>query len=244
MIHIIPNQMFGIGDIIFCQTLVHKIANENPIIWGVYPQFVEGLRRAYPHIDWRDYRDMPIDWNRQEQFECDVKGIGKSVVLPIRFAGEMLKLPYNETMRAKYQLYGLDWETWRDKAMWVTDLVKSHRLYDEVVKQDYDKGIKEFNVVNRTFGSDGKMQCKIPKIENEVLMTTIGGYSIFDWCETLIRASKIHTVSSSIIYLLEMMEHVEPKKFPEIHLYNRPIAGQGFANVDYILTKHKYIFHE
>lgn len=225
---IVVNQYFGVGDCIFSMTLVKRIANGNKIIWPVLPHFVDGLQRAYPSITWIDVNGCGFDLNRMEQYEVVHPVYGECVVLPIRFAGDILKLPYREVMAARYKLYGIDWQEWRMKAMWQRDSKKEKALRKIVGKGDI--------VVNRFFRSDssGCAQIDAKGIE----MSSIYGFSIFDWCGIWEEAKEIHTVSTSIIYLLELLPITA-----EIHLYLRRPDEADFKNIDYILQRHKYIKH-
>src|ERR1051326_174204 len=113
-----PLQSFGLGDVIFCQTIVNKwISEGDSIVWGVFPQFIDQLNRAYPHIAFVDWQTLPIDYERKDEHDSN----GYRVV-PLRWADTILKVPYTECMKAKYMLFDMDWRIWQDHAMWQRDL--------------------------------------------------------------------------------------------------------------------------
>lgn len=239
---IIPNQYFGIGDVIFCQTLVNQIANGNPIVWPVMPQFVEGLNRAYPHITFVDWRTFKIDYERKDQYEIDIEPYGKCTVLPIRWADNIMKVPYTHCMRAKYDLYGLDYRDWKDKAMWERDKLREAEL---MLEYDYSSDLETmypFIFKNVIFGSDCKLKINIKDVTFSgiptIEMYPIDRFSLFDWAAIIRCAEQIHTVSSSILYMLELL----PLQAKEIHLYARKPIETHFKNVDYLFTK-PYILH-
>lgn len=246
---IVPNQPFGIGDVIFCQTLVRKIADGLPIVWPVLPHFVDGLNRAYPDIKFINSKTSGFDFERRDQFSGIHAEYGAYTQLPLRWADVLLGVPYNDCMKAKYQLYGLDFEIWRDCAMWARDGIKEHDLW---IKECVNQGIHldftgdernasdEYTFVNYIFGSEGVFRKIIPDKGKQLSMRIIDGYSLFDWMGTIQHATAIHTVNTSIIYLLEMLD----LKAPEVHLYQRTIKGQTFDNIKYILKRHKYVLHE
>jgi hypothetical protein len=95
--------------------------------------------------------------------------------------------------------------------------------------------------VNKYFGSFSQLEADIqantdlPIIE----MRTIPGYSLFDWAAVIEKADQVHTVSTSIIYILEQLELGQKP----IHLYLRKPIEQDFRNVDYILTSNYYLPH-
>ena len=233
---IIPLQSWGIGDIIFTQTLVHRIADGRPIVWPVLQHFVEGLNRAYPHITFVDQQTFQIDYDRKDQYEFEHPKLGRCTVLPLRWSDVILKVPYNDCMRAKYDLYGMDFEDWREHAKWLRDGLKELELN----KMQHLQKEQPYTFVNGIFGSECRLTVKIPENEGaQVFMTVKPGYSLFDWQTLIQNSSCIHTVNTSIIYLLEMLD----LKAPEIHLYQRSIPGQTFDNISYLLKKHRYVFH-
>lgn len=238
---IAPLQYFGTGDIHFCQTIANKWVDEGyEVVWGALPHFVDGLNRAFPRVKFVDYRTLPIDYNRMD--EHDSNGYR---VIPLRWSVELMGVPYKDCMKSKYMLFDMDWQDWRKGAMWQRDEVKEMNLANIALRK-YFAGTEianaPYNLINDTFGSELKNKVRIDVINGlpNIYMSAIEGYSLFDWSLLIENATEIHTVSTSIIYILEMLD----LKVPEIHLYNRPIAGQGFDNIDYILQKHKYIFHK
>lgn len=227
---ICPIQWFGLGDVVFEQTVVRKIAGpDNAILWPVHPKFVEGLNRAYPDIAFVDYTKFNIDYNRRDDYTQD--GIR---YLPLRFADQLMNLPYSCCMSAKYQYYGMDYKSWRHQAVWIRDRKKENELYSLVVNHS------EYNLVNTYFGSDSQLQVSVginnglPNVE----MKTIEGFSLFDWAKIIENASNIAVVNSSIMFLLELLE----LKAKEIHLFARKPIENDFKNVDYLFTK-DYILH-
>ena len=235
---IMPLQFFGLGDVIFCQTLVNTIANsygsDTRIVWGVWDNFLDQLNRAYPNIEFVPYKSLGIDFNRKDDYEFMHAKYGRCRVLPLRWADGILNVHYNSCMRAKYDLYGLDFETWRDNAMWQRNEWKEIGFHaSKVPKGDYA-------LVNLTFGSDAKGMIKIPHPKiSTIVMDIVKGYSLFDWSMIIENATEIHTVNTSIIYLLEMLD----LRAKEVHLYQRTVAGQTFDNIRYVLKRHKYVFH-
>lgn len=228
---IAPLQYFGTGDVHFCQTIANKwIGEGHEVVWGVLPHFVEGLNRAFPKVKFVDYRTLPIDYNRMD--EHDSNGYR---VIPLRWSVELMGVPYKDCMKSKYMLFDMDWRTWKDGAMWKRDEGKEDEVYSPLIGQKY-------RFINTMFGSDMTRGVNIPR-SNEVMnivMTHNKNYSLFDYAKVLENATEIHTVSTSIIYLLECLE----LKAKEVHLYQRPIKGQEFDNVDYILQRHSYVFHK
>lgn len=225
---IVPNQFFGLGDVIFEQTLVRYFGDK--ILWPVESQFVEGLNRAYPDITFIDKALLNINYEAKDEYTYD-----DLKVLPLRWADSILKVPYSDCMKSKYMLYGKDWTKWQDKAMWVRDGRKEEELCRAINIP------AQYNLVNTTFGSQS--QLNIPIVVNNGLptihMKAVAGYSLFDWAKVIENATHIHTVSTSIVYLLELLY----LKAKTVNIYPRKPIEQDLRNVAYILTSHDYKLH-
>lgn len=223
-----PLQAFGIGDIIFCNTLVRKLAAGDKILWGCEGHFADGLNRAYGDITFIDKSMMNIDYNRRDDYILN--GVR---VLPLRWSDVNAGVPYDRCMSQKYLNYGVDYNTWTDQAMWNRDKEKEVELMRVL-------GIEEgmdFTLVNRFFGSNSQLVAPIK--EKGIEMCTVEGFSLFDWSGIIERASAIHVVSSSIIYLTELLN----LKAPAVHLYRRAPIESDFRNVEYLLKRQNYILH-
>ncbi len=228
---VVPIQAWGLGDIIFEQTAVHKLAKGSPVLWPVQKSFVEGLQRAYPHISFVDADTVWIDYDRKDDY---IKNNMRFI--PFRWCDTNMQVPYSRCMEVKYTYFGLDYTTWKEKAMWTRYRGKEQELYDLL-----GCGIDGYNLVNMTFGSQSQLKVPIP-IDNHmrtIEMKTIEGFSLFDWAAVIEGATTIHTVSTSIIFLLEQLDLWAT----EVHLYPRRPIEVDFRTIDYILERHKYVRH-
>lgn len=193
------------------------------VIFPVEKHLVSGFSEAYPNVSFVPKEFVNIDWNSKLDYEKD--GVR---YLPIRFAEQILKLPYKDVMKAKYMLYGFDWHDWRN-TMPIIDCVKTTELMHLLNVPT------EYNLVSKFFGTNSQYKADI-KIDNDlpvVEMTTIKGYSIFHWAGVIMHATNIYAASSSILYLLELLE-LRAKK---IVLYARNPIEPHFDNVSYLFTK-------
>lgn len=229
----IPLQYFGLGDVIFTQTLVRSFLSqpEDKIVWPVLPQFVEGLSRAYPDITFLPKELVNIKYDQKETTYGE-----NCTILPIRWADSIMQVPYTQCMSSKYDLYDQNWRDWKKGAIWKNDARKQKLLYDELNPEG-----EPYNLINTYFGSDSQFQVPINTGNGllNIYMESIPGFSIFDWTMLIREATQIHCVSSSIIYLLENLQlHAS-----EIHLYPRKPQEVDFRNVEYILSSHNYIKH-
>lgn len=226
-------QYFGIGDCIFAQGIAKKFINEGyEVIWPVLPDFVSGLQRAYPDILWLPHTLFSQDvFNIKE--ERTVDGV---TIVPIRWADSIIGLKPHLWMRAKYDLYSMDFRKWKDFASYKRDPVRERVLMEKF-------GIEEgepFNLVNTMYRSDmkGSISPDVNKNYKTVHMKVILGYSLFDYSLLIEKATEIHVANSAILYLLELL----PLSAKEVHIYARKEEGGGFPYVEYLMTKN-YILH-
>lgn len=213
-------QPHGLGDIIFCQTLVRSFNYD--ILWPVLPKFIPDLQRAYPDIKWIFDSESPVNLNTK------LMNIQNGYhVCPIRWSDQIQRVPYKNVMRAKYDIYKQDWQTWKDKAMWVRDRNKEDELYNLLNLP------KNYVLKNETFMSNSKLKINID-IEG-IEMQEVKGYSLFDWAKVFENAKEIHTVSTSILFILDML------KTCSIYVYKRS-NEIDHRNYDYIFTDKKFIY--
>lgn len=216
-----------LGDAIWAQTLIRELSNGKPILWGIESQFVEGLQRAYPDIFWIDVKSLNNDYQKF-LLDCVIGGVR---VIPIGHSNTIMKVPYKQVMRAKYDMYEVDFNTWRN-TMYQRDNEREDRLYREVLGLEYGQ---KYNLINKHYRSDGSgiVNIKIDNPYRNVEMQNIKGYSLFDWSYVIENATEIHTVSTSILFIMELLE----LKTDTPHLYCRKPEEHNFENVDYIFTK-------
>lgn len=219
-------QPFGLGDIIFTQTLIRSMGYTD-ITWPVVDAYVDDCNRAYPDIKFIPISKSPVDLNDKR----DMVRAGYRT-LPIRFSDTIQSVPYNRVMAAKYDMFGAKWEFWRNKAMWNRDRKREQSLWDLLELEG-----KSYTVVNNRFGWQGDKQVFIPEIDGEaVQVRNIHGYSLFDWAMVFERAWQIHTVSTSILFILDLLET------GPVHVYIRKPNESNHENYNYIFTDTKFIY--
>lgn len=221
------------GDIIWSQSIAHHFIEQGyHVLWPVKPHYVDACQRAYPKICFiSDVAIKPEYFNIKEKIEVD-----GMLIAPIRWSDTYMKRPYKEVMRNKYDMYDLDWHTWKNHAMWKMDDKRAASLMQILGIKYGDK----YNLVNKRFGTYAEKNIDI-QISNDyrnIEMIEVPGYSLFDWTLVISGAIEIHTVSTAILFMLEMLPLNQP-----IHLYCRKPVEQNFSFVDYIFTK-PYILHE
>lgn len=227
-------QAFGLGDIIFTQTLAKKLADGGEIIWPVQSQFFESVQDAYPGIHWipEPFIKNEIMETKQARFE-----LNGTRVFGVRFAEWLMGRQYVDHMKSKYELYGFDWRTWKADAIPKRFAFREQELLRFVGVADGEP----FNLIATKFGSKAQHQTHIRVNNNfkNVMMDVVEWFTFFDWCAVIERAATIHAVSSSTLYLFEILDLAAK----EIHLYPRKPIEQNFNYVKFLFTK-PYILHD
>lgn len=214
---------------IWSMSLVERFrADSERIIWPVVPQYVEGLKRAYPAIEWVDSVSHPVPVDIPAPYESN--GIR---VVPLRWCSQIMGLPDSACMRAKYEAYGVDWRQWRDKAEWKRT-AGNERLLAQLFTSS-----EPYAVISDVYQTDFRAKANIPDSVTPLRIVKMGplpGFSLFDWRLVLEQASEIHAVSSASLYIFEMLDLKCP-----IHLYPRA-TDPTFEHVRFLFSK-PYILH-
>lgn len=218
-------QPHGLGDAIFCQTLVNSLEVEH-IYWPV-TNFKNDLKIAYPNIIWTDENFTDIDT------EVHRWKISKnSIVVPIRWSDTIMKVPYKDVMKSKYDMYDLDWRRWKECASWRADFA-NQTLLNSIIQPP-----EKYNLVSNLYTGSFKYQATNPNPNlPNVYIKPLPGFSLFDWAQIITNATEIHFVASSNIYLLELL----PLKAERICIYKRGSNGDH-SHYDYLMTSRNYFF--
>lgn len=220
-------QSFGLGDIIFCQEIANDFIRQGyKVLWGVEPQFVS-IQKHFPKVTFIDKSLINVNYALPV-----IHQHGNLIVYPLRFTDSLCGVPYKDCMKSKYIFFGKAWQKWRNvKNEMVRDTEKEKELFYNVL--GFKDG-EQYVLTSDTFKSNfsGKISFVIETEFKIVELKSIEGFSLIDWSMVIENATEIHAVSSSILYLLELLT----LKTNEIHLYRRP-TEIDFSFVEYIFTK-------
>lgn len=223
---IIVCQPLGLGDVIFIMTAIRRL--NQPVLWPVMHEFVDGLNEAYPDIHFFNWKEIDLNWRSKSEF--GYKGLK---VIPL-FAQD---LPLVECMRNKYRYFGLDWNIWKEQAMFKRNAEKENELFELLGLKEGE----EFNVVQKTFHSTFSKHRDIKPPDNgfkTIYVEKIDGYSLFNWAKVFENATTIHAVNSSNVYIFDLLD----LKAPEIKLYKKLPLQNNHDSYSDLLTIGKYIF--
>ena len=217
------NQWAGIGDILFIEPIMRKyFQNGHTVILPVLNQLLS-LQPYFPYVKFVDMDSLDIDYEEKNVVETE-----EHIILPIRHS-----VP---RMGNKYVMVDMDFNDWRNLT-WLR-----HRNKEEKLKKIL--GIKagdKYNLINGNFSSHYPFVQREIVVRNgnkNIIMTPIKGFTLLDWAGVIENATAIHTVNTSIMYMLEILE----LSTNDIHVYSRNENGKDFIKVDYLFnlknTKH------
>ncbi len=219
-----------LGDIIFVMAIAQKYAKEGYVVdYPVYDEYLESpsIQKNFPTINFASINKFP---NYKKYYCTKLSEDSEYIYLP--FISNYLKNPCHNHMEFKYKYLNIPVSTWRN--------VEITRDFNAENKLSLELGIKEgekYNLVNeyhkRAFV---KAPIRFNSKNKNIFMSKIKGYNLFDWIGVMEKAESIHTVGTSIIFLMDAINTM-PK---EMHIYRR-LAGDH-SSYNYLLNK-KYIYH-
>lgn len=220
------NQYFGIGDILFIEPIMRRyFQNGYEVVLPVLEKYYD-CRVHFPYIEFVKQNELNIDYERQ-----DIVKTADSIIYPVRWSMEYFNSPLNDTMRNKYRMFEMELEDWR-RLKWLRFRDKEQQLCDLLRLPE------RFNLVNSNWHSfvNGykpiEVNTRIPNVE----MRFIDGFTLLDWAGVIEKAETIHTVNTSLLYMLEILNVTD-----QLHLYTRN-NGRDFQQTEYLRSK-KYQLH-
>lgn len=235
-------QPCGLGDILFLQKICSIYRNKGyKIIFPVVYEY-EWLNN---YIDGVEF----ISWGDKEKKLTHMDKLPENIQFPYKefydpnlqniFTEDFVFLnffkPINgRVMEFKYSSLNIDHNDWSNYLIFKRDIDKENKLYYDVLKLNESDN---FVFVNRNYQMRPNVMFydKISIDESHynkkvVEMSIIDGFSIFDWCKVIEKASEIHTIETSLNYVLESNE-MKNKITKNINLYHR---YNNFNEVDYL----------
>lgn len=227
------NQFLGLGDILFCVPLIRKwMADGHDIIWPIADEYID-IKRNFPDIQFVPKSSIKIDYARLDEF-IYTNQWGRYRVKQLRWC-KSFKPDASDCMTTKYNTYREDWKIWRT-LHWQRDEKRERELFEKLnVPLTYELLCDQFG--NETDGGRSRRGMPIPEM-HQIKMSYVPGFTLLDWAGIIENATVIHAVSSSTLYLFEMLD----LKAKEVHLYGRKSGMKDHVYVQDLRTKN-YILH-
>jgi hypothetical protein len=224
------NQPRYLGDVIFVMAIAQKYANEGyEVIFPVEDSYLKNasIEKNFPEITFTAQSAIQGFKNKNYLVENH-----KNDGLVINFYATS---KYKDHMGKKYLLLDLPVKQWRELKI-QRDLDAEKKLIEKLSIASNDK----FNLINEYY-SNKKTINMHPEIKNSyknIYLEKVDGFNLFDWMGVIERAESIHTVHTSIQYIIDVMEGITT----DIHIYPRVEIYEPHSYYDYLFSK-KYIYH-
>ena len=115
-------------------------------------------------------------------------------------------------MHSKYLMMQLDWTNWSEGFQFDRKIDKENDLYYNVLGL---KDESEYIFVNRYANTENRRndQLTFPEFDLPVIdLQILKGFSLFDWCKVIENAQEIHTVHTSMPYLIDRL-NIKAEKY-------------------------------
>lgn len=225
----IINQFAGLGDILFVEPIMrHYFQMGYRVILPTIKSYLN-IQSHFPYIEVVDMSLFNMNYEYKQFVNTD-----DTLIIPLRFSREFIKgSTYNDTMRNKYLMVNMDYNEWKSLT-WLRHRYKEDNLKKLLNINDGDK----YNLINQNYSQAFHRNIEINNGYRNIIMNVIEGYSLLDWSGIIESATTIHTVDTSIMYLLEILE----LSTDDVHIYSRYNKSSDFNKTDYLFDK-KYIKH-
>ena len=231
------NQPAGIGDIFFLQKAARFFIDKGyEVTWPVIPEFLY----VKDYIKGINFVDLKSEFPNKNIYKSQY-AINDENFIYIPFDGCHMRFGV-PPMKAKYMLlqfmqFNVDHTNWKD-------YLKFERHQEREMRCKNILGIKNepFIFINNMFASPPDMVYREVNITNPNIKVVchkpehIHMFNVFDLCWVIENALEIHTVETSLCYLVEKLDTKG-----KLNMYSRKVNGRlqnpDFSYVDHIYSK-------
>lgn len=223
------NCISGYGDLMFCEPIFrhfYEQTGEKPIVYIHQHQMW-----TQQHIESAFFRPAnECDFNGEDMLHSETK-------INLRYANQIFRGygPHDHhdlenMMLDKYRLLGLPENLW--KTLQLT--FNPQRAVELTIEAFNGNALVEPYVVVNNNCQIGTIDIKPVTDHKIVYMNEISGFSLIDWYFVLKFAKEIHTVSTSVFYLLQAMQVECP-----VYIYPRP-NEDGLRGISQLKPTYNY----
>jgi len=230
-------QPLGLGDVIWVQPIVDRMISDGfQVSYPVGDQYYEMVSSQMKKDGLTWYREsddfpMKIFYGHHSKVSTD-----EGLYLPLSFADR--HIPNCSVMASKYYFSGIPLSDWRSSFVLQRDrerekaLVNKYGLYGDYI------------IVNESFGTNPASR-NIPVYGDNVHRMSMqedsaNGFRLFDWIMALENAKEIHTVETSLCYLID--------KFcsdVKMHMYEKRLESEAnnyYNNVNMVYRNSEWVY--
>jgi hypothetical protein len=226
------NQPRYLGDIIFVMAIAQNYVEAGfEVIFPVEDSYLKSMafEKYFPNIKFIPLSDFSNFSNYRKLSDIKIEDEEKIVLNLINTDR------FKKHMGKKYSILDFPVDMWRT--------VKINRNLEAEEKLLEKLGInksEKFNLINEYY-SNKKTNYMKPKTGNNyknINLERIDGFNLIDWMGVIEKASSIHTVHTSIQYIIDIMDNITT----DLHIYPRAEIYEPHAYYDYLFRK-KYYYH-
>jgi hypothetical protein len=221
-------QPAGIGDVFFCQKIARLMMNKGyQVIWPLRPD-IAWIGNYIKDINFPTVED---NFPGKDIFDSAAGYVIEENGAFISLATADMTHNDGNNMRSKYSMLGIDYTDWRNYFIFERNIDKENELYYNVLGLNDDS---EFVFINNLYNTDIRNSNIL--LENQfdklvVELKVIDGFTLFDWCKVLEKAKEIHTIVTSINFIIDVIDtscekyviycHDEKQKLETEILFNK-----------------------
>lgn len=225
-------QPAGIGDVFFCQKIARVMMQSGfQVVWPLRKDIV-WIRDYIKDIYFPSVED---NFPGKDIFDTAAGYVIEENGAFISLATADITHNDGKIMSSKYSMLGIDYSDWQNYFKFDRNVDKENDLYYNVLGLKDDSEFVFINNLYNTDIRDSKLisldQFDIPVIQLKI----IEGFTAFDWIKVWERAKEIHTVPTSICFILEVIK-------TDAKIFYYPKDNNQYNEVSYIFKKNeKYV---
>ena len=209
-------QHAGIGDVFFLQYVARKyMAMGYHVIWPLKNEIL-WIKDYIPDIEFCSIDD---EFTGKQYYGQDMVILSPQFIylglMNTHFWGNNYGVKEEDTcmvMHSKYLMMDFDWNKWAEGFKFNRNIDKENDLYYNTLgltdASEYIFVNRYANTENRRNNSLVMPEFDFPVIDLQILK----GFSLFDWCKVIENAKEIHTVHTSMPYLIDKL-NIKTKKY-------------------------------
>lgn len=231
-------QPLGLGDIIWVQPIVDTIIADGYEVYypvgDVYYEIVSSYIKK-KNLNWvRESDSFPL---KQYYGSVNVHQSETELYVPLSYADRYV--PQSSVMISKYYFLSVPIRDYRKSFSLKRNYERENKLM-----QTYGL-VDEYIIVNNSFGTNAQQRDIVIDSDIKVHYMNIdqdkkNGFHIFDWIMVLENAKQIHTVETSLCYLIDKycLDN-------ELHMYEKRTSSQPntyYNNVNLVYRNPNWIY--
>lgn len=231
-------QPLGLGDILWVQPIVDTIISEGYTVYypvgSVYYDIISSYIKKKNLIWVRESDDFPL---KQYYGQINVHQNESELYLPLSYADRYV--PKASVMSSKYYFLSIPIKDYRKSFS-----IKRNYERENKLMQTYGL-VDDYIIVNNSFGTEAQQRDLEISSDLKVHYMSIeqdrkNAFHIFDWIMALENAKEIHTVETSLCYIID--------KYclnNELHMYEKRTSVQSntyYNNVNLVYRNPNWIY--